>query len=101
MLAFSYILDNNSELLMLIALGDLCKVNMQFKEGGCAGSRSPGYDDPLYFHGQPRCQTQSRRPAAAGCKEVVNEETGRIGRPSRCVKLIRKPTIWREGKITV
>ena len=30
----------------------LCKVNMQlFKErGGVGGSRSPGYDDPLYFH---------------------------------------------------
>ena len=45
---------------------------MRFKAAWPAGgSRSPGYDDPLYFHGL--CQTGVWKPAA-DCKEVVNEE---------------------------
>ena len=45
---------------------------MRFKAAWAAGgSRSPGYDDPLYFLGL--CQTGVWKPAA-DCKEVVNEE---------------------------
>ena len=48
------------------------------QRGGCAagGSRSPGYDDLLYFHEVPLPDPVWK----ASCKEVVNEETLGDGR---------------------
>ena len=56
------------------------KVNMRLK-GGC-GTRSPGYDHPLYFHPHHPSQTGSGRPslrlfAKKPSQEVVNEEQHR------------------------
>ena len=79
---------------------------MRFKAAWAAGgSRSPGYDDPLYFHGL--CQTGVWKPAA-DCKEVVNEELHigghRDRQQARLLALSRKTSDlarWATGSIAL